>query len=138
MTTKLNSLIAEAESSIEQATDLTTLDQVRVAVLGKKGALTAILKTLENLPADQRRESGQAVNYAKQKLQQKLESRRQILESETLNQQLSQERVDVTLSGRSSHQGAIHPVARTLERIEELFRRIGFVLMSCTKTTSRF
>ena len=126
MTTELNTLVSEAEAAITQATELTALDQVRVAVLGKKGALTAILKTLGSMEPEARKETGAAVNRAKQALLQKIEEKKAALEGAALNEQLSKETIDVTLPGRSSHQGSIHPVTRTLERIEELFRRVGF------------
>ncbi len=126
MTTELQTLVSDAENSIRQATDLTTLDQVRVGVLGKKGALTAILKTLGTMEPQQRKEIGGAVNQAKQSLQQQIEERKKVLESAALDRQLAEEAIDVTLPGRRGHQGSIHPVTRTLERIEELFRRVGF------------
>lgn len=126
MTTELNTLVSEAEVSIEQAADLAALDQVRVGMLGKKGALTAILKTLGSMEPEQRKQTGAAVNRAKQALQQKIEEKKAALEGAALNEQLSKESIDVTLPGRSDHQGSIHPVTRTLERIEELFRRVGF------------
>lgn len=126
MTTELNALVAEAESAIDQAGDLAALDQVRVGMLGKKGALTAILKTLGSMEPAERKETGAAVNRAKQALQQKIEGKRAILESDALNEQLSKEAIDITLPGRGHHKGSIHPVTRTLERIEELFRRVGF------------
>ncbi|MBC8519542.1 MAG: phenylalanine--tRNA ligase subunit alpha [Gammaproteobacteria bacterium] len=126
MTTELSTLVTDAESAIEQAVDLAALDQVRVGVLGKKGALTAILKTLGRMEPAERKETGAAVNRAKQALQQKIEEKRAKLESAALNEQLSKETIDVTLPGRDRHKGSIHPVTRTLERIEELFRRVGF------------
>ena len=126
MSTELNTLVAEAESAIEQAADLGALDQVRVGMLGKKGALTAILKTLGSMEPEQRKETGAAVNRAKQALQQQIEEKKAALEGAALNEQLARETIDVTLPGRKGHQGSIHPVTRTLERIEELFRRVGF------------
>ncbi len=126
MTTELNTLVAEAESAIGEAADLAALDRVRVGMLGKKGALTAILKRLGGMDPEERKETGAAVNRAKQALQQKIEEKRGALEAAALDEQLSRETIDVTLPGRSGHQGSIHPVTHTLERIEELFRRVGF------------
>ncbi len=126
MTSELNTLVAEAESQIAQATELGELEQIRVAVLGKKGSLTAILKTLGALEPEERKKSGQAVNQAKQALQQQIQDRKQALETESLNKQLAEETIDVTLPGRDVAAGTIHPVTRTLERIEELFRCVGF------------
>ena len=126
MTSELNTLVAEAESQIAQATELGELEQIRVAVLGKKGSLTAILKTLGALEPEERKKSGQAVNQAKQALQQQIQDRKQALETESLNKQLAEETIDVTLPGRDVAAGPILPVTRTLERIEELFRCVGF------------
>jgi phenylalanyl-tRNA synthetase alpha chain len=126
MSTELKTLLVEAEAAIEQASDLAALDQVRVGMLGKRGALTAILKTLGSLAPEMRKQTGAAVNRAKQELQQKIEKKRGELERIALDEQLSRETIDVTLSGRSHHHGSIHPVTRTLERIQELFQRVGF------------
>ena len=126
MTTELKTLVAEAEAAIEQAVDLSALDQGRVGILGKKGALTATVKTMGGMEPEERKETGAAVNRAKQALQQKIEEKRAALEGAALNEQLSNETIDVTLPGRTRHQGSIHPVTHTLERIEELFRRVGF------------
>ena len=72
MSTELKTLLVEAEAAIEQASDLAALDQVRVGMLGKRGALTAILKTLGSLAPEMRKQTGAAVNRAKQELHQKI------------------------------------------------------------------
>jgi len=101
---------------------------VRVRYLGKSGLLTAQLKQLGKLPADQRPLAGQAINKAKQALQGLIEQRKTTLEQQALAERLSSERVDVTLPGRGLGQGGLHPVSRTLARIEELFSRAGFAI----------
>ncbi len=125
---ELSALVDEATSLIEQADKLAALDEVRVRYLGKSGLLTAQLKQLGKLPADQRPLAGQAINKAKQALQGLIEQRKTTLEQQALAERLSSERVDVTLPGRGLGQGGLHPVSRTLARIEELFSRAGFAI----------
>lgn len=122
----LQQLVSAAEAAAAGAGDLVALDQIRVHYLGKKGVLTERLKALGALPAEQRREAGAAINVAKEAVQTALEARRLALEEAALNQRLAAERVDVTLPGRGQRAGGLHPITRTLRRIEELFRQIGF------------
>ncbi|MCU0976470.1 MAG: phenylalanine--tRNA ligase subunit alpha [Steroidobacteraceae bacterium] len=122
----LESLSARALADIEASTDLAALDAVRVAVLGKKGSLTALLKSLGSLEPEARRTAGQAINGARDAITSALEARRERLESEALAQSLATGAVDVTLPGRGEEQGGLHPVVRTQTRIEEIFRRAGF------------
>ena len=122
----LQQLTADAISKINAADNLEILDQIRVDYLGKKGELTSLLKTLGQLPAEQKKAAGQDINIAKRDVQQAIEQRRQALESEKLNARLASERVDVTLPGRGQQAGGLHPVSRTMERIENIFSRLGF------------
>lgn len=122
----LTELVKQAELAVVQAKDLTDLDQVRVQYLGKKGLLTDYLKQLGNLPSEERPKVGQAVNQAKQIVQEQLETRRAELEKAQLEARLAAETLDVTLPGRGQRPGGLHPVTRTLERIQHLFAEIGF------------
>lgn len=124
----LESLIAEAQSAIEGAADLRALDDLRVQYLGKKGSLTEQLKQLGQLPPEERREAGQKINLAKQSVQQSLDARKTVLADSALNEQLDQQRVDVTLPGRKVQKGGKHPVTQTIERIEDLFAQLGFTV----------
>ncbi|ABM61219.1 phenylalanine--tRNA ligase subunit alpha [Halorhodospira halophila] len=123
---ELSALTREAEDAVDGASDLAGLDQVRVAYLGKKGKLTALLKGLGQLPADQRPQAGAAINAAKERVSQRIEARRSELERAALEQRLAAERIDVTLPGRGTERGGFHPVTRTLERIEAIFAGAGF------------
>ncbi len=118
--------MSQARESIGQADDLSSLDQVRVRFLGKKGEITALMQSLGKLPAEQRRASGQLINNAKQALQQLIEARREVLQQAALAARLAAEAVDVTLPGRGQEVGGLHPVSRTLQRIEGLFSQLGF------------
>jgi phenylalanyl-tRNA synthetase alpha chain len=123
---ELQVLLDSAESEVNAASTPALLDEVRVRYLGKKGELTERLKTLGKLPAEERREAGQAINRAKERLQESIQTRREQLEREELDRRLASETVDVTLPGRGRDSGGLHPVMRTLQRIEELFAQIGF------------
>ncbi len=122
----LHKLTTEAKAEIDAADDLAALDQIRVNYLGKKGELTALLKTLGQLPGDQRKAAGQEINAAKRDLQQAIEARKTSLENDRLNAKLAAEKVDVTLPGRGQQKGGLHPVTLTMARIKELFTPLGF------------
>ncbi len=123
---ELDALVIRAEQEIAAADQLATLERLRVGYLGKKGVLTAQMKKLGSLPPEERPRVGQAINQAKQRVTKALEERRRLLEQEALQARLAAETVDVTLPGRGQEVGGIHPVTRTLQRIETLFSRIGF------------
>ncbi len=119
-------LISRARSQIDACEDMSGLDDIRVRFLGKKGELTAQLKQLGSLSAAERPAAGQAINQAKQQVQDALQVRREVLDGEQLAKELSAGAVDATLPGRGQHPGGLHPVTRTRERIEEIFRAAGF------------
>ncbi|HHI93789.1 MAG TPA: phenylalanine--tRNA ligase subunit alpha [Gammaproteobacteria bacterium] len=122
----LDKLVNEAQQAIDAANDLAGLDKVRVRFLGKKGVLTQQMQMLGKLPAEQRRDAGKVVNLAKQSVQKAIESRHETLKTAELNARLAAEAVDVTLPGRGQQNGGLHPVTRTLHRIEALFTQLGF------------
>jgi phenylalanyl-tRNA synthetase alpha chain len=122
----LSELVQQAESEIESAPDLTALDAVRVTYLGKKGQLTARLKDLSKLSADERPAAGQEINKAKKAVQEGLNARRDALQSDALAQKLIADAVDVSLPGRGLSMGGRHPVSRAAVRIEKIFRDAGF------------
>ena len=126
MEQQLKQLIAEANKAITEADDLQALDQVRVNYLGKKGSITALMKSLGGLSAEERPKAGQVINEAKQQVQAAIEARKADLENAKLTAQLSSETIDVTLPGRSHGLGGLHPVTRVLYRIEDLFNQLGF------------
>lgn len=126
MQQELDSLVAEAQKSIEDASNLASLDQVRVQYLGKKGGLTRLMQGLGKLAPEERREAGQIINTAKQAVQQSIEARRKILEDLALAEKLTSEAIDITLPGRGQQSGGLHPITRTLQRIETLFSGMGF------------
>jgi len=126
----LSELIDQATSQIDAASDLAALDAVRVSFLGKKGELTARLKSLGALPGNERAAAGQEINKAKQALQTLLNARRDALESAVLEQKLAADAVDVSLPGRGRSTGGRHPVSRAQARIERIFTNAGFGVRS--------
>lgn len=126
MQQELDKLVKEAQHAVDAANDLAELDKVRVQYLGKKGELTIQVQNLGKLPAEERRDAGKVINDAKQAVQAAIEQRRSFLQVELLNSKLSSEAIDVSLPGRGQQNGGLHPVTRTLQRIEELFTQLGF------------
>ena len=127
-TLDIQKLVADAEHQIAEAASLADLDDVRVRVLGKSGLLTAQLKQLGKLPKEERPAAGQAINKAKQSLQARIEDQRRLLEALQLQERLASEHIDVTLPGRGRRPGGLHPVTRTMERIDSWFANAGFIV----------
>ncbi len=122
----LEQLAGQARSKIQAADDSATLEQLRVDYLGKKGQITALLKGLGKLSAEERPAAGAQINVVKQELQSLIGKRKQALESAAVEARLAAEKIDVTLPGRGQSTGGLHPVTHTIERIEAFFSGIGF------------
>ncbi|NRA82238.1 MAG: phenylalanine--tRNA ligase subunit alpha [Gammaproteobacteria bacterium] len=122
----LEQIVEQAAAEINQAADLNALDQVRVSFLGKKGQLTEQLKSLGKLSAEERPKAGQLINHAKQQVQKLIAAKGELMRTEQMNAKLAQESIDVSLPGRRASIGNIHPVNRTIERIESFFGELGF------------
>lgn len=123
-------LLAAAQIQISNAADLAALDAVRVAFLGKKGAVTAFLKNLSELPTEQRPAAGQELNRVKNDVHALIEQRREVLERQALEVKLRADALDVTLPGRGLSLGGRHPVTKTMARIERMFMNAGFGVRS--------
>ena len=124
----IESLSSQALADIAAASTPDALEQLRVALLGKSGSITAQLKSLGTLPGDQRKAAGEAINRARDAIGEALAARKTVLEDAALDAKLAGETVDVTLPGRNGFRGGIHPISRTLERIAEIFGRLGYEL----------
>lgn len=122
----LEQLVAQATAAFAAADELARLEDVKAAYLGKEGTLTALLKGLGKLPPEERKSAGAAINAAKTQIEAALNARREALKNAQLDAQLKATALDVTLPGRGQARGTLHPVSATLERIEQLFRSIGF------------
>ncbi|HHQ4693721.1 phenylalanine--tRNA ligase subunit alpha [Aeromonas sp. 82P] len=123
---QLEEVVGQARAEIEGVSDIATLDEIRVKYLGKKGFFTEQMKGLGALSAEERPAAGAVINQAKQQVQDALNERREALEVAVLNQKLAAETIDVSLPGRRIENGGLHPVTRTIERIERLFGEMGF------------
>jgi phenylalanyl-tRNA synthetase alpha chain len=124
--TELEQLSEQAKSAIAQARELDALEHLRVEYLGKKGSITALLKNLGQLSAEDRPAAGARINEVKQALQVLINTHKQHLEDRAMGAQLAAQALDVTLPGRGVDVGGLHPVTRTLERIEAFFARVGY------------
>jgi len=124
----LDAILHEALAQFKRIEDAAALEQVKARYLGKSGVLTELLKSLGKLPAKQRPAEGQRINQAKETLEAALQERRNALNARKLETQLAQNVLDVTLPGRGLGVGGLHPVTRTLERIETLFKSMGFMI----------
>ena len=122
----INKIITDAKKSIASAIDLKALDDSRVLFLGKKGELTDLLKGLGKLSKEERPVMGEAINEAKVKIQNLIESRKEELEEVALQRRLLEERIDVTLPGRNIEKGGLHPITQTLHHIQSIFAKAGF------------
>jgi len=121
-----DSLLSEALEAIQGSSDESSLDALRVQYLGKKGSLTAQLKTLGQLAPEERPAAGEKINAAKRQLQEAIDVRKKELVSAGLDAKLREEKLDVTLPGRRQSAGGLHPVTMTLERITDIFRSAGY------------
>ncbi len=129
MSDDLSTLAASTEAELAAAANLRALDAVRVAVLGKSGALTALLKGLGAIAAEQRKERGAAVNALKLQLEAAIEARKAVLEAAALDAKLAAETLDMTLPPRPfapGGTGGIHPISRTIEELTAIFGAMGF------------
>ena len=122
----LENIKAEAVVAIEAASDITALEELRVSYLGKKGALTGLLKNLGQLSAEERPKAGAEINAVKQQLNEQLNARKASLQGAALAEQLAEEAIDVTLPGRRAETGSLHPITRTIQRMETFFSSMGF------------
>jgi len=122
----LEQLVAQATADFDAATEPARLEEAKARYLGKDGSITVRLKGLGKLPPEEKKAAGAAINVAKQAVESALAARREALKNAQLAAQLASESLDITLPGRGQSRGALHPVTRSLERIEQLFRSIGF------------
>ena len=122
----LDALVSQALEAVQNTADVNALEQLRVNYLGKKGELTVLMQTLGKLSAEERPKAGALINAAKNQVQDALNTRKDSLEQAALSAKLAAEKIDVTLSGRGQASGGLHPVTRTLERVEQFFTHIGY------------
>ena len=112
--------------SIAEAISTKALEELRVSVLGKSGALTAELKTLGSLPPEERKAKGAEVNRVKDEITTALEAKKAALEAAELNARLASETIDVTLPASPRTNGSIHPITQVTEELTAIFADFGF------------
>ena len=126
MKEKLQKIKEEAMNRIAASDDLTKLNDVRVAVLGKKGELTAVLKSMKDLLPEERPAFGQLVNEVRSEIEDKLENAKKALEAKELELRLQNEVIDVTLPAKKNKVGHRHPNTIALEEVERIFIGMGY------------
>lgn len=126
MSPDLQLLVSHTLADISACADARALEQLRVDTLGKKGRITELLKQLGKMPPEERKTFGDAVNRAKDAVAAAIEARAAALAEAALTAQLAAETLDVTLPGRGIGVGGLHPITRTIQRIERLFNDLGF------------
>ncbi|AIL33172.1 phenylalanine--tRNA ligase subunit alpha [Basilea psittacipulmonis] len=128
--TDLDKLLEEARTLFNAATDEASLENEKAKFLGKQGAVTALMKGMAQLSIEEKRTRGAQINELKKEIENLLNARREAFAVAKLNARLAAETIDVTLPGRGRDRGGIHPVIRTWQRVEEIFRSIGFEVAS--------
>lgn len=126
--TDIQSLRHEISSEVEEANDLQSLEKIRVATLGKKGRVTALMKTLGQLDPEERKERGQSYNVLKDELADLIAFRENALKRAEMNQRLSTETLDITLPVRPEKKGHVHPISKTIDEMLEIFSAMGFTV----------
>ena len=135
---ELENILNDALQQFATINQAAELEQVKARYLGKDGSLTALLKGLGKLAAEERPAAGARINEIKQQIEAALQARRDEMQRRELNAKLAAESLDVTLPGRGAGVGGLHPVTRTLERIETLFRSIGYEVAQGPEIESDF
>ncbi|MDD7771765.1 MAG: phenylalanine--tRNA ligase subunit alpha [Firmicutes bacterium] len=129
MKEQLEQIRASAMAALDQAADAPALEALRVKILGKKGELTAVLKTMGALPAEERPAMGQMANTVRADIEKRLEQRRSELSAQALQAKLRAEAVDVTIPGQPVQQGHKHPMYKALDEAKEIFIGMGFQIL---------
>jgi phenylalanyl-tRNA synthetase alpha chain len=122
----IDTIVARAAADFAAAVDAAALENAKAKYLGKDGAITGLMKSLRDLPVEQKKSRGAEINAGKAAIETALEARRDALADAKLNARLAEEALDVTLPGRGRGRGGIHPIMRTWQRAEAIFRSIGF------------
>ncbi|QMW23107.1 phenylalanine--tRNA ligase subunit alpha [Sandaracinobacteroides saxicola] len=126
--TETETLRTDLLAAIDGAADLTALEAVRVAALGKAGQVTALLKTLGGMTAEQRQVAGPAFNGLREELSAALAARKAVLEAAALEARLATERLDMSLPVLPGPRGTVHPISQVMDELAEIFADLGFAV----------
>ena len=129
MKDQLERIKLEALAAMEAAASPAALDELRVRYLGKKGELTAVLKMMGKLSAEERPIMGQMANAVRAQLEEKLEDRKQVIDAAVLEQKLAAEAIDVTIPGEPVTMGHEHPMNQVLQEIKDIFVGLGYQIV---------
>ena len=128
MTTSLSDLLNDALNEIEECKTLNNLEKLRVKYLGKKGHITSQLKKLGSMKIDQKPSFGQEINKIKNQIEAKVKAKKIELKKSSIAKNIATQSIDITLPGRKSLTGSIHPITTTLSDIENIFLKAGFLV----------
>ena len=123
---ELETVLEDADKKLEDINDLNDLQQVKAGYLGKKGPIAQVMASMKDLTNEARKELGMASNKVKNLLEQKFEAKKKAIENAIINKRLEKETIDVTLPGFSVPTGAIHPLNRTIQELEDLYISMGY------------
>ena len=126
MKDKLEVIKQSAITSIETASSLSGLDELRVKYLGKKGELTAVLKNMKDVPKEERKAVGQIANAVRDELEATFAKKKAALEEAAQNERLEKEVIDITLPGKKAKVGGMHPLLKTLNEVKDIFIGMGY------------
>ena len=126
MSANIAELKTELTSIVEAANDLDSLEAARVQALGKKGKITDLMKTLGKMDPEERKTTGAALNVLKDEIAGLIATQEAALKKQALEQKLSTETLDVSLSPRPEAKGKIHPISQTMEELTAIFASMGF------------
>ena len=126
MSEELENLEKQIEEKITNVTTLDDLNSIRVEVFGKKGLITNHLKSLAELPENERKEKGKKINDLKNKINTLFQQKNKNLSDSEISQKLQKEEVDVTLSTRPIHKGKLNPITQTIAEVTKIFQKMGF------------
>ncbi|MCK5284089.1 MAG: phenylalanine--tRNA ligase subunit alpha [Alphaproteobacteria bacterium] len=126
--TNINTLKTELTTQIEAANDLQALDDIRISALGKKGRVTALMKTLGSMTPEERKTKGQELNVLKNEITNQLKKQEKVLKKVEMEERLATEQLDITLSIRPERKGHIHPISQTMDELVTIFGAMGFTV----------
>lgn len=126
MSDKLQELREKIQKDLSEVKSVEDLKNIRVQYLGKKGALTSILRTLGDVAAEERPKIGKMVNEVRAKMEERINEQMKVLEARQMEEKLAAETLDITLPGRQPALGHLHPVTQTLREIKKVFMHMGF------------
>lgn len=129
MNNRIEEIRKNALKQIQEARDLQNLELARIKLLGKKGEITALMKTMKDLPKEERPAFGELVNQAKNQIISDIAEKEKKYKQEQLNKKLESEKIDVTLPANKIKRGSKHPLNRVIEEIEDLFVSMGYDVM---------